>query len=140
MNKKTLMSIPFCLVMVACAGQPRGPSVTLIDCPAGSQQTNKITIVPSGGANISVAPPNICVGRDTTITVNVPAAAVKGSVSTQPKVAANLWLSGSNASNRRSFELFVNENVAVGDYDFNIHWQGKNPLDPRVSVRDDDRN
>ena len=134
MNKKTLTIIPFCLILAACAGQPGGPGVTLIDCPAGSQPTNRITIVPAAGNNVSVAPPHICVGRGTTIIVNVPAAATKGSVSTQPKVVANLWLAGSNASERRRFELFVNENVAVGDYDYNVHWQNKNILDPRVSV------
>lgn len=126
---KIISYLPLMLVplVAACGPQPTGECV----------QTTHITITPSVAA-VSAVPENICANRGDTIKVNVAGSPKKGSVSTTPKVAKNTWLSGSNASNAGTFELFVNDDVANGTYKYIVNTQGGAELDPRVTVQDQD--
>ena len=123
---KIISYLPLMLVplVAACAPQP----------PVVCAQANQITITPSAAA-VTAVPENICAKRGDTIKVKVAGnPQKKGSVSTNPKVAKNTWLSGSNASNARTFDLFVNDDVVNGTYKYIVNTQGGAELDPRVTV------
>ena len=124
---KIISYLPLMLVplVAACGPQPTGKCV----------ETTHITITPSVAA-VTAAPEHICVNRGDTITVNVAGNPNKGSVSTTPKVAMDTWLSGSNASNAGTFDLFVNDDVVNGTYKYIVNTQGGAELDPRVTVVD----
>ncbi len=53
-----------------------------------------------------------------------------------PKVTEDTWLSGSNASDARTFYLFVNDDVVNDTYKYIVNTQGGAVLDPRVTVQD----
>ena len=105
----------------------------------GCAHTTHITITPAKAA-VSAAPEHICVTRGTTITVHVAGNfsgnPKKGSVSTNPKVPKDTWLSGSNALNAVQFKLFVNKEVKNGTYKYIVNTQGGLVEDPRVTVKD----
>lgn len=124
---KIISYLPLMLVplVVACAPQP----------PVACVPAPHITITPAA-ATVTAAPEHICVNRGDTITVTVAGSPKKGSVSTTPKVAKNTWLSGSNASNAGTFDLFVNDDVINGTYKYIVNTQGGLELDPRVTVLD----
>ncbi len=130
---KIISYLPLMLVplVAACTPQP------LVACDSSADH---ITITPSAAA-VTAAPPNFCANRGDTITVKVTdnraGKPKKGSVSTTPKVAKNTWLSGSNASNAGTFDLFVNDDVINGTYKYIVNTQGGVELDPRVTVQDD---
>ncbi len=124
---KIISYLPLMLVplVAACAAPPPA-------CVPAAQ----ITITPANAA-VSAAPPNFCAKRGDTITVKITGKPQKkGSVSTTPKVAKNTWLSGSNASNAGTFDLFVNDDVINGTYKYIVNTQGGAVLDPRVTVED----
>ena len=124
MSYLPLMLVPF---VAACATQPK-----TVCTP-----TLHITITPSTAA-VDAAPEHICVHRGDTIHVTVAGKPQKGSVSTTPKAGKNTWLSGSNASDARKFELFVNDDVINGTYKYIVNTQSGAVLDPRVTVTDID--
>ena len=123
---KIISYLPLMLVplVAACAPQPT------VCVPAAH-----ITITPSAAA-VSAVPENICANRGDTIKGHVAGSPKKGWVSTNPKVAKNTWLSGSNASNAGTFDLFVNDDVINGTYKYIVNTQGGAELDPLVTVRD----
>ena len=123
---KIISYLPLMLVpLVAACPQP----------PPACVSAAQITITPSNAA-VTATPPNICVHRGDTIKVHINGSPKKGSVSTTPKVAKNTWLSGSNATNAGTFDLFVNDDVVNGEYKYIVNTQGGAELDPRVTVRD----
>jgi len=115
-----LLLVPF---VAACATQPNTKCV-----PAPH-----ITITPSAAA-VTAVPENICARRGDTIQVKVAGNPKKGSVSTTPKAGKNTWLSGSNASDAKKFELFVNDDVINGTYKYIVNTQSGAVLDPKVTV------
>lgn len=135
MTKPYLILTAASFVIGACAPQPiaRGP----YNCPNGSVITDTVTITSTNG--IGVAPPHICIAPDTMIQVRIPNAEAKGSVATTPKVEENFWLAGSNGRDPTVIYLYAGPSVARGDYDYNVFVQDVGMLDPRVSVRDEDR-
>ena len=125
---KTITYLPLMLVPLVAACAPMPPPV----CVSAAQ----ITITPSAAA-VTAAPENICANRGDTIKVHIAGnPQKKGSVSTNPKVAKNTWLSGSNASNAGTFDLFVNDDVVNGTYKYIVNTQDGAELDPRVTVED----
>ncbi len=130
---KIMSCLPLLLIPLVAACEPQSqvqPRVACVPVP-------QITITPANAA-VSAAPEHICVNRGDTIKVTVAGNHKKGSVATTPKVAKNTWLSGSNASNKAEFELFVNDEVDNGEYKYNVNTQSGAELDPRVTVRDED--
>ena len=127
---KIISYLPLMLVPFVAACEPQ-PNKTTVAC----SNTTHITITPSRSA-VTAAPEHICVNRGDTITVKIAGKKPqkKGSVSTNPKVAKNTWLSGSNASNAGTFDLFVNDDVVNGTYKYIVNTQGGAELDPRVTV------
>ena len=121
MSYLPLMLVPF---VAACATPPKTVCVP----------TLHITITPSIAA-VDAAPENICVKRGDTIHVTVAGNPKKGTVSTTPKVGKNTWLSGSNGSYAKKFELFVNDDVVNGTYKYIVNTQSGAVLDPKVTVR-----
>ena len=121
-----LMLVP---LVAACASMPTDDD----DCDSAPH----ITITPAKAA-VSAAPEHICVASGTTITVHVAGNfsgnPKKGSVSTNPKVPKDTWLSGSNALNAVQFKLFVNKEVKNGTYKYIVNTQGGLVEDPRVTV------
>ncbi len=122
---KIISYLPLMLVPLVAACTPP-PPVACVPAP-------HITITPSVAA-VTAVPENICAKRGDTIKVKVAGRPKKGSVSTNPKVAKNTWLSGSNASNAGTFDLFVNDDVINGTYKYIVNTQGGAVLDPRVTV------
>ena len=123
---KIISYLPLVLVPLVAACTPQ-PPVACVPSP-------HITITPSAAA-VTAAPEHICVNRGDTITITVAGNPKKGSVSTTPEVAKNTWLSGSNASNAGTFELFVNSDVKPKTtYKYIVNTQGGAELDPRVTV------
>ncbi len=122
--------LPLMLVPLVAACAPPPPTAT-VACTSPGQ----ITITPSNAA-VTAAPPNFCAYRGDTITVKITGNHKKGSVSMTPKVAKDTWLSGSNAIDKGKFELYVNDDVANGEYKYIVNTQGGAVLDPRVTVKD----
>ena len=120
--------LPLMLVPLVAACAPQPPKAAGV-----CSNTTHITITPAA-AKVSAAPEHICVQKGDTITVHVAGNPKKGSVSTTPKVAKNTWLNGSNASNARTFVLFVNDEVELKTYKYIVNTQGGLVEDPRVTV------
>ena len=121
--------LPLMLVPLVAACAPMMPRDDCVPAP-------HITITPAGSA-VDAVPKHICANRGDTITVKIAGKKPqkKGSVSTTPKVAKNTWLSGSNASEKGQFELYVNDDVVNGEYEYSVNTQSGAKLDPRVTVR-----
>lgn len=124
---KIISYLPLMLVPLVAACAPMMPTD---DCVPAKH----ITITPAGSA-VGAVPDNICANRGDTITVKIAGSPKKGSVSTTPKVAKNTWLNGSNASKKGQFELYVNDDVVNGEYEYSVNTQSGAKLDPRVTVR-----
>jgi len=122
-----LMLVPF---VAACESQLESEAQTKAGCVSGPH----ITITPEAAA-VEAVPENIVVQRGDTICIKVAGNPKKGSVSTTPKVGKNTWLSGSNASNAKKFELFVNDDVIDGTYKYIVNTQSGAVLDPKVTVQ-----
>ena len=128
---KIMSCLPLMLVPLvsACASQQQPPRDVCVPAP-------HITITPAN-AKVSAVPEHICANRGDTIKVKIAGDHKKGSVATTPDVAKNTWLSGSNASKKAEFELFVNEDVVNGTYKYIINTQSGAEEDPRVTVKDE---
>jgi len=126
---KIMSCLPLMLVplVAACASQQQ-PQDVCVPAP-------HITITPANAA-VGAVPEHICAERGDTIKVKVAGNHKKGSVATTPNEAKNTWLSGSNASNKAQFELFVNDDVVSGTYKYIVNTQSGAELDPRVTVKD----
>ena len=125
---KIISYLPLMLVPFVAACAPMMPTDDCVPAP-------HITITPSSSA-VTAVPDNICANRGDTIKVKIAGSPNKGSVSTTPKVAKNTWLNGSNASKKGQFELYVNDDVVNGEYEYSVNTQSGAKLDPRVTVED----
>jgi hypothetical protein len=136
--KKTFWLTMLCLLIASCQGTEPKNEIALRDCPAGSVQTNTVRLTAPHAA-VTAAPPHICVAPGTDITVRITGSPGKGRVATQPKEDVDIWLNGSNASDADEFAVHVPGGIALETYEYNVFWSGKPTLDPRVSVRTEDR-
>ena len=140
MNKKICVLLIPVVALAGCAPQvlifPEG-------CPGNSTKTNNIAIVPSGNAKVRAVPEHVCVAEGSVITLVIPDGDDVGTIRSEPKDKDDpeqTWLNGTNNPNPKRIELQVpNPANLEMRYEYEIHWQGKDPLDPRVTVRSDDR-
>lgn len=147
MKKKWLSLLGAGLLVSACAQMPEtnsGQDVTdsddLINCPNISIPTRVVAIRPDGMYDIYLSPQHICVARTRTITFQLAQNPEEGTVRTEGKDEASSWLDGTNSPDRRRITIQVPADVALETFKYNVYWEGKNSLDPRVSVRTEDRN
>ena len=138
MKKNLLLIILIYVSVVACQSIPGDPKSSLRDCPPGSVERSVVRLTAPQAA-ITAAPPHICVAPGTDITVRITNSPGKGKVATQAQDDANTWLNGSNSVNADDFVLHVPGDAGLDTYKYNVLWSGKPKLDPRVSVRTEDR-
>ena len=147
MKKKSLSLCCACFLITACAqmSEPDGGQVPpdtkdLVNCPNTSIPTRVVAIRPDGMYDIYLSPQHICVAADKIITFQLTQNPEEGTVRTEADNDEDDWLNGTNSPDRHRITIQVPADVALDTFKYNVHWDGKNSLDPRVSVRTEDRN
>ena len=122
MNKKILIAIPLCLIGFHGTSQ--------VTAQANCQQMSVPAVCQGGGQiNINnnsnnISPPNLCAAPGDTIQVNVTPAGTTASILGK----SGGWPSGSGTS-------FTITAPAEGTYEYNVTFQDKSCIDPRISIK-----
>ena len=134
MNNKNLLVVPIFLC-AACApikDLPENPH-----CPGGPKSSATVTLVPSGSARVSAAPPVVCVEPGSIVTFRVTPANKNATIATTPKRLDDGWMFGVKGSGVETFTIKAEGDPREDPYFYNVFWQGRDALDPRVTIRTD---
>lgn len=135
MNKNFIFTASMSLVLVACGGlnDSDATGCDVVDLNPCSGDPPKVTLNTAGQ---TVAPPQVCVKPNGTVTFRVtPVNGGVRTVATFPKDPTHFWLVGTNDPDPNGFELIAPHEE--GYYGYYVTFKDGHCIDPMIKVRDE---